>query len=114
MLQEEHTDLNMRETVRHVVYTFNISLFLFLNTCVASVFSKKSIAGTSNKLWDAMEVVASRVDEIGKSKIVPLPPQPIQPTPTTSQPKLKPRKKKTETAYAEWDSKQYKGTEAQR
>ena len=59
-----------------------------------------------------MEVVASWVDELGKSKIVPLPPQP---TPVTSQSKAqpKPRRKKGETAYADWDSKQYKGTEAQ-
>ena len=57
---------------------------------------------------DAMEVVASRVDELGKSKIVPLPPQPA---PTT---KPKTRRKKGETAYAEWDRKQYKGTEQQR
>ena len=73
--------------------------------CVASVFSKKSIAGTTSRLRDAMEVVASRVDELGKSKIVQLPPQPVQPTPSTSQAKPKPRKKKTETAYADWDSK---------
>ena len=67
----------------------------------------------SNKLRDTMEVVASRVDELGKSKIVPLPPQP---TPTTSQSRgqSKPRKKRGETAYAEWDTKQYKGTEEQR
>ena len=70
-----------------------------------------------------MEVVASRVDELGKSKIVPQPtqttsttvqPQPTQMTSTTAQPKPKSRKKKTETAYAEWDSRQYKGTETQR
>ena len=83
----------------------------FLNEYIASVFSKKSIAGTSNKLRDAMEVVASRVDELGKSKIVPLPPQPSQPAPTT---KPKNWRKKGETAYAEWDMKQYKGTEEQR
>ena len=83
-----------------------------LNAYIASVFSKKNIAGTSNRLRDAMEVVASRVDELGKSKIVPLPPQPVQ---ITSQPRVqpKPRRKKGETAYADWDSKQYKGTEAQ-
>ena len=89
----------------------------FLNACIASVFSKKSIDGTSNKLRDAMEVVASHVDELGKSKIVPLPPQqPTQPTPTTSQPRgqSKPRRKKEETAYTDWDTKQYKGTEVQR
>ena len=62
---------------------------------------------------DAMELVASRVDELGKSKIVTLPPQPT-PTPTTSHAKPKSRKKQKETAYAEWDSKQYKGSEAQR
>ena len=86
--------------------------FLF-NAYIASVFSKKNIAGTSNKLRDAMEVVASHVDELGKSKIVPLPPQPA---PITSQPRVqsKPRRKKGETAYPDWDSKQYKGTEAQR
>ena len=60
-----------------------------------------------------MEVVASRVDELEKSKIVTLTPQPV---PITAQPRVqsKPRRKKGETAYAEWDSKQYKGTEAQR
>ena len=89
----------------------NHNVFL-LNTCIASVFSKKSIAGTSNKLRDTMKVVASCVDELGKSKIVPLPPQPV---PNTSQPRgqPKPRRKKGETAYAEWDNKQYKGTEEQ-
>ena len=94
-------------TVRHVMYNFNVFL---LNAYTASVFSKKSIAGTSSKLRDAMEVVASRVDELGKSKIVPLPPQP---TPTLRG-QSKPRKKKGEMAYADWDMKQYKGTEEQR
>ena len=59
-----------------------------------------------------MEVVATRVDELGKSKIVDLPPKP-----TTSQPRGQPKprtRKKGATAYAEWDSKQYKGTEIQR
>ena len=89
-------------------------LFFFLNMCVASVFSKKSIAGTTSKLRDAMEMVASRVDELGKSKIVHLPPQPSNPTPSTSQAKPRTRKTKSETAYADWDSKTYKGTEDSR
>ena len=61
-----------------------------------------------------MEIVASRVDELGKSKIVPLLPQPPQPAPTTSRGPAKPRKKKAETKYPDWDIKQYKGTEEQR
>ena len=81
---------------------------------IASVFSKTTIAGTTSKMRDAMELVASRVDQLGKSKIVTLPSQPT-PTSTTSSTKPKSRKKqKKETAYAEWDSKQYRGTEAQR
>ena len=63
-----------------------------------------------------MEVVASQVDELGKSKIVMLPPQPPQPAPSISQSRgqLKPRKKRGETAYPDWDTKKYKGTEQQR
>ena len=62
-----------------------------------------------------MEVVASRVEELGKSKIVQLPqqPQPTNPTPATSSSKPR-RKKKTDTAYADWDAKTYKGTEDSR
>ena len=82
---------------------------------------------------DAMELVASRVDELGKSKITPQPNQgtststtvrptittttavqPVQSTSTAGQSKLKPRRKKGETAYADWDSRQYKGTQTQR
>ena len=67
-----------------------------------------------------MEVVASRVEELGKSKIVHLPPQPqpqpqpTNPTPTTSSAKPRTRKKKSDTAYPDWDSKTYKGTEDSR
>ena len=84
----------------------------------------------TTKMRDAMELVASRVDELGKSKIIPQPnqatsttaqttttavqPQPAQSTSTAVQSKPKPRKKKAETAYAEWDSRKYKGTETQR
>ena len=78
-----------------------------------------------------MELVASRVDELGKAKITPQANQgtttqqrptttttPVQPAPTTSTAgptKPKQRKKKTETAYADWDSRQRsKGTEDRR
>ena len=40
-----------------------------------------------------MEVVASRVDELGKSKIVPLPPQPVQ---IMSQPRVQSETSKKE------------------
>ena len=62
-----------------------------------------------------MEVVASCVNELGKSKIVHLPAHPVT-VPTTSQTRgqSKPRRKKDTTAYADWYSKQYKGTEEQR
>ena len=99
----------------------SIQYFLFLNACVASVFSKASISGTTSKMRDAMELVASRVDGLGKTKIIPQPnqttattvqPQPAQSTSTAVQSKPKPRKTKAETAYAEWDFKQ--GTETQR
>ena len=57
-----------------------------------------------------MEVVASRVDQLEKSKI-----QPVQPTQTAPAPsKPKPKRRKTESAYAEWDQKKYKGTEEER
>ena len=119
-----------RSSIRH---------FLFLNACIASVFSKASISGTTTRMRDAMELVASRVDELGKSKITPQPNQgtststtvrpttqqrpttttttavqPVQSTSTAGQSKPKPRRKKGETAYADWDSRQYKGTETQR
>ena len=55
-----------------------------------------------------MEVVASRVDQLEKSKIVPVQPQPVPP------PKPKPKKRKSETAYAEWDVRKYKGTGEER
>ena len=79
---------------------------------------------------DAMELVASRVDALGKAKITPQPNQgtttqqrpttsttPVQPVPTKSTAgpsKPKQRKKKAETAYPDWDSRQYKGTESER
>ena len=104
--------------------------FLFLNACIASVFSKASISGTTTRMRDAMELVASRVDELGKAKITPqanlgttaqprpttttTPVQPTQTTSTAGPTKPKQRKKKTDTAYADWDAKKYKGTEDSR
>ena len=57
-----------------------------------------------------MEVVASRVEQLEKSKIQPV--RPAQTTPAPSKPK--PKRRKTESAYAEWDQKKYKGTEEER
>ena len=59
-----------------------------------------------------MEVVTSRVEQLGKSKIVHLPPQPT-PTMSKQATQTKARKKKNTTPYADWDAKQYKGTETQ-
>ena len=57
-----------------------------------------------------MEVVASRVEQLEKSKIQPVPT--AQTTPAPSKPK--PKRRKTESAYAEWDQKKYKGTDEER
>ena len=56
-----------------------------------------------------MEVIASRVDQLEKSKIAP-----VRPVPTPAPSKSKPKKRRTESAYAEWDARKYKGTEEER
>ena len=90
----------------------------FFNKYLASVFSKKNIEGTSDQLCDAMEMVAMHADQLEKTKIAKLPaPTPAssmaQPAQQASTSRGK-RKSMAASAYAEWDSRQYKGTEEQR
>ena len=71
----------------------------------------------SDQLRDAMEMVATHADQLEKMKIASLPvPTPASSTTQPTQQALTGRVKRKSTAtsaYAEWDSCQYKGTEEQ-
>ena len=70
---------------------FNLDLGITVN-----VFSSTSIKDAPPRLKEAMEDVASRVEELSKSKITTGPPQP-----------LGKRKTQSITKYADWDARQY-------